>query len=119
MPIAYWCLLLAAFIPYALIGYAKAGSQVDNRDPRATDYQGIQRRAFAAHQNAFEAFPFFAAAVTQGAPLGVVNALAALYVVARMAYAGCYLADLALPRSVVWAVAMLLNIAIFILPLWN
>ena len=123
MPIAYWCVLVAALIPYPLIGFAKSGSKVDNRDPRATDYQGIHRRAFVAHQNAFEAFPFFAAAViiavTQGAPLAVVNTLAALSIVARLAYAGCYLADLALPRSIVWGAAMLLNIAIFVSPLWG
>jgi uncharacterized MAPEG superfamily protein len=110
-------------MPYALIGFAKSGSKVDNRDPRATDYQGIYRRAFAAHQNAFEAFPFFAAAViiavTQGAPLGTVNTLAVLYVVMRIAHAGCYLADLALPRSAGWGVAMLLNIAILVSPVWR
>ena len=122
MPIAYWCVLVAALIPYALIGFAKSGSKVDNRDPRGAQYHGIHRRAFAAHQNAFEAFPFFAAvviiAVTQGASLGVVNLLAVLYIVARLSHAGCYLADLALPRSAVWGVGMLLNFAIFVSPLW-
>ena len=43
-----------------------------------------KRRAYAAHQNALETFPFFAVSVvialTMGAPVYTVNVLAVLYI---------------------------------------
>jgi uncharacterized MAPEG superfamily protein len=71
--VAYWCVLLAALLPYACAYLAKSGgfgkprSQggYDNQDPRAwlarqTDWRA---RANAAQANTFEALPFFFAAV--------------------------------------------------------
>ena len=65
MPFAYWCVLIAALLPLAIVSYAKAGSGGDNHNPRAgiDSLEPAKRRAYAAHQNAFESFPFFAAAV--------------------------------------------------------
>lgn len=123
MPFAYWCVLIAALLPYVLAGIAKSDGKVDNRDPRGADYKGFRRRALAAHQNSFKAFPFFVAAVIiavmQGAPLAAVNVMAGLYVLTRIIYAAMYLADLATARSIVWGLAMLLNVAIFVSPLWG
>ncbi|MGB3446771.1 MAG: MAPEG family protein [Xanthobacteraceae bacterium] len=124
MPLAYWCVLVAAILPLAIVVYAKAGSDGDNHHPRdsAERLPPASRRAFAAHLNAYENFPFFAAAViiakTQGAPLGTLNALAAIYIVLRIAHAGLYIGDYATPRSVVFAMAWLINIAIFVLPVF-
>ena len=123
MPFAYWCVLIAALLPYVLAGIAKSDGRVDNHDPRGADYKGFRRRALNAHQNSFETFPFFAAAViiavTQGAPLAAVNVMAGLYILARIGYAGLYLANQATVRSIIWGVGMLLNVAIFVSPLWR
>ncbi|MBR1216946.1 MAPEG family protein [Bradyrhizobium sp. U87765 SZCCT0131] len=122
MPFAYWCVLVAAVMPFVIVVAAKAGTGDDNHDPRDSveRLSPQRRRAYAAHLNAFENFPIFAAAViiavTQGASLTAVNALAALYVVLRAAHALLYIADRPAARSSVFALALLVNIAIFVLP---
>lgn len=121
MPFAYWCVLVAALLPLPLVAYAKSRSR-DNNNPRdsAGNLQGANRRAYAAHQNAYENFPFFAAAViiaiTQGATLSTVNMLAAAYIALRLAHAACYITDAASLRSVAYMLALLTNIAILVLP---
>jgi uncharacterized MAPEG superfamily protein len=122
MPLAYWCVLIAALLPIALVSYARAGDDGDNRHPRDTveGLSAAKRRAYAAHQNAYENFPFFAVAVisatTLGAPIGTVNILAVLYVVARVAHGALYINDSASLRSMAYLVGLLLTIAIFMLP---
>ncbi len=125
MPLAYWCVLIAALLPYALGKYAKRGVESDNRYPRE-DYETFpprNRRAYAAHQNAFESFPFFAAAViialTMGAPVYMVNVLAVLYVLLRIAYSLLYIFNQPIARSLVFAVAMAVNVVIFVLPVFK
>jgi len=122
MPLAYWCVLVAALLPLFWAGYAKAGGEVDNHYPResADDLPPKPRRAYAAHHNAYENFPFFAAAViiavTQGAILSTVNALAVIYVVLRVVHGMLYVANQSTARSAVYGLALLANIAIFVLP---
>lgn len=122
MPLAYWCILIAAFLPLVLVKYAKAGSGSDNRYPRE-DYDELsppKRRAYAAHQNAYENFPFFAVAVviavTMGAPVAIVNGLAVLYILLRIAHGLLYIYNKPALRSVAYVAAMGANIAIFALP---
>ena len=121
MPLAYWCVLIAALMPIALAAYAKAGSR-DNHHPRdaVASLPDAKRRAYAAHENAYENFPFFAVAVitatTLGASISTVNILAALYIVARGVHAVLYINDAASARSLAYTVGLLLNIAIFVLP---
>ena len=125
MPLAYWCVLVAAILPLAIVVYAKAGGNGDNHHPRdsAERLPPASRRAYAAHLNAYENFPFFAAAViiakTQGTPLGTLNVLAAIYIVLRIAHATLYIGDYATARSVVFALAWFINIAIFVLPVFG
>jgi uncharacterized MAPEG superfamily protein len=122
MPWAYWCVLAAAILPLPIVAYAKAGSGGDNHDPRdtVTRLAPEKRRAYAAHLNAYENFPFFAAAViiavTSGAPIATVNALATVYIALRVLHPVLYVRDLATARSAVFALAWLVNIAIFVLP---
>lgn len=125
MPLAYWCILIAALLPIALVSFAKAGSGGDNRHPRE-ELEGLpaaKRRAYAAHQNAYENFPFFAVAVisaaTLGAPLGTLNTLAALYIAARIAHGALYINDSARLRSMAYGAGLLINIAIFVLPVFK
>lgn len=125
MPLAYWCVLVAAILPLVIVVFAKANGDGDNHHPRDSVERlpPAARRAYAAHLNAYENFPFFAAAViiakTQGAPLGALNALAAVYILLRIAHAALYIADSATPRSLAFGLAWLVNIAIFVLPLFG
>jgi len=121
MPFAYWCVLIAAVLPTVWVMYAKR-SHGDNHNPR----DGIdalpapQRRAYGAHLNAIESFPFFAAAViialTMGAPASIVNWLAGLYVVIRVIHGLLYIADQASLRSMSYLACFVVNVAIFVLP---
>ena len=127
--IAYWCVLVAALLPIVCAGIAKYGmfgkalkqGGYDNNNPRAwlarqTDWRA---RANAAQANTFEALPFFFVAVVIAHQLqarqAVLDILAFLFVVLRMAYIMMYVADMALSRTSIWATALLLNIAILFL----
>ncbi len=121
MTTAYWCILIAGFLPWISIAIAKAGGErYNNRAPRAwLDKQtGYRARAAAAHANAFEAFPLFAAAVivahlTQ-APQTRIDWLAIVFIVARVAYLACYLANWHWARSLVWFIGLAATVAIFL-----
>jgi uncharacterized MAPEG superfamily protein len=121
MPVAYWCILIAALLPLVLIMYAKSSSR-DNNTPRdsAEQLAGAKRRAYAAHQNAYENFSFFAVAVIAalhfGAPTNTLNSLAVIYIAIRIIYALLYIADRPTLRSTAYAVGLFVNIAIFALP---
>lgn len=126
MTLALWCVLVAAIMPIATAGFAKVvGGAYDNADPRgrALAYEGMSRRAYAAHLNGFETFPFFAAAVLvaelKGGPAGLVGSLAVIFVLARLAYVACYILDRSTLRSIVWAIALFATIGIFVSPLWR
>ncbi len=121
MTTALWCVLVAGLLPYFATGIAKAGAQAyDNRDPRAwlERQAGFRRRADYAHRNSFEAFPFFAAAVIvaqmTGAEQGRVDALALIFVAARVAYILCYVADWHLARSIMWLIGIVATLTIFV-----
>ncbi len=122
MTIALWCVLIAALLPYVATGIAKfgAGKRYNNRDPRAwlDKQQGVAKRADNAQKNGFEAFPFFAAGVIVAqmvkAPQNVVDHIAVLFVVLRIAYLVCYLADWHWARSLVWLGAIASCVALFL-----
>jgi uncharacterized MAPEG superfamily protein len=124
--VAYWCVLIAALLPFVCAGIAKSGmmrtSQLDggydNNNPRGwlarqTDWRA---RANAAQANTFEALPFFFAAVIIAHLLQAgqtrLDILALMFVVLRIGYIMMYVADLAKARSVIWALALLVNIGI-------
>ena len=121
MTIAYWCVLIAALLPFAATVVAKVGGErYSNRYPRAwlESQQGFRARANAAQSNSFEAFPFFAAAVIiahlMQAPQARIDLLALIFVAARIAYLVCYVADWHWVRSAVWFVGFVSCIAIFL-----
>jgi len=123
MTIAFWCVLIAALLPY--VPFALVSSKVDMRAPRKgeRDLEGLAARALGAHLNAFETFPPFAAAVivahlVEGAS-ATVNVLAVLYIVARLAHTGFYLADKAKPRSASFTIGMILMVVIFVQPAFH
>jgi uncharacterized MAPEG superfamily protein len=124
--VAYWCALIAALLPLACAwlakseGWRKPRSQggFDNHDPRAwlARRTGWAARANAAQANTFEALPFFIGSVViahqLGAPQTLLDILAVVWITLRVIYAAMYVADLALVRSAIWALALLVNIGI-------
>ena len=119
---AYWCVLIAALLPYLWITIAKAGGQrYDNRDPRAwLARQDNPRlaRANAAQLNAFEAFAPFAASVILAQLAGVapdrIALLAVIFVLMRLLHGVFYLANVHAMRSLVWFVGFACVLALLV-----
>jgi uncharacterized MAPEG superfamily protein len=120
MNFAYVMILVAALLPYATVIFAKAGgSDYDNAAPRvwAARQSGWRARGIAAHQNHFEAFaPFAAAVIVASVSHGsqtAINALAGAFIVSRIAYTAAYFANRASLRSALWGVGFLCVLALF------
>ena len=124
MTAAEWCVFAALMLylltiaPIKWIGFRR----FDNGRPRDPGFyqDPIASRALGAHQNGIEAFPFFAIAVLlaefRGGPQRLVNELAVLFLIVRVAYVLTYLGDRPTLRSILWALGFAINIAIFFLP---
>jgi uncharacterized MAPEG superfamily protein len=124
MTAAEWCvfatllLYLLTIAPIKLIGFRR----FDNSRPRDPNFyeDPIATRALGAHQNGIEAFPFFAIAVLlaefRGGPQRLVNELAVLFLIVRIAYVFTYLGDRPTLRTILWNVGFAINVAIFFLP---
>ena len=124
--VAYWCILIMALMPFACAWLAKSKGfgkprregGFDNDDPRAwlARQTGWQARANAAQANTFEALPFFFAAVIIAHQLGahqaLVDILALLFVTLRIIFIAMYVAGHSTIRSVIWVLALLVNIGI-------
>jgi uncharacterized MAPEG superfamily protein len=120
MSIAFWCVLVAAFLPFPYTLAAKASRRYDNANPREylQGLQGWRQRAHWVQLNSFEAFPAFAAAVIVNHLVLGANAradvLALAWAACRLLYGACYLADLAALRSTLWMVASACVVALFV-----
>tara|TARA_B100000686_G_scaffold229358_1_gene236752 strand:+ start:295 stop:663 length:369 start_codon:yes stop_codon:yes gene_type:complete len=112
MTFAFWMILAAGFLPYLAVGYAKYDPKFNNHSPREflAKQKGAKKRAFWAHENSFEVFPFFAAAVLvahiAGADQVKVDMLAGAFVISRIAYIFAYITDVATVRSIIWAIGL-------------
>ena len=124
MAIAYWCVLVAAFLPLvftAIAKFSERGRGFSNRAPRVFQAQlsGFRARAHWAHLNSIEAFAPFAAGVLVAeqlhAPQATINLLAMAFVALRVLYGVCYLADWASARSVVWALGLACTVGLFVI----
>ncbi|EJL09256.1 MAPEG family protein [Pseudomonas chlororaphis] len=124
MTVAFWCVLIAIFLPYLCNSIAKfSGGDFglrQNHDPRAylETLEGFARRAQAAQLNSFEVTPAFAAGViiahiANVAELVTIDVLAVLFITSRLLYIICYLADWAILRSLVWLVGVALIASFF------
>lgn len=126
MTLAYWCVLVGVLMPIVWTSFAKFLGPKKmplryNSNPREwlASLDGTQQRANWAQQNAFEAFPAFAAAViiahaTGGAAQTTINTLAVIWVGARLAHGFCYLADWSSMRSLVYFAGMACVVGCFI-----
>jgi uncharacterized MAPEG superfamily protein len=124
MTIAEWCvfgtlmLYLLTIAPVKWIGIR----HFDNSKPRDPTFYAdpIRARALGAHQNGIEAFPFFAFAVLLAefhtAQQRLIDELAVLFLIVRLAYVFTYLGDRPTLRSILWTVGFAINLAIFFMP---
>jgi uncharacterized MAPEG superfamily protein len=124
MTAAEWCVFAALMLylltiaPIKWIGFRR----FDNAKPRDPGFyeDPIAARALGAHQNGIEAFPFFAIAVLlaefRGGPQRLVNELAVLFLIVRIAYVFTYLGNRPNLRTILWSIGFLINVAIFFLP---
>ncbi|HWE72416.1 MAG TPA: MAPEG family protein [Stellaceae bacterium] len=120
MTFAHWMIVAAIFLPYASVVLAKSGG-VGNHAPRATlgALTGWRQRADWAHRNHFEAFAPFAASVIIAelahVPQPKIDIAAGAFVALRIAYTALYIADLASLRSIVWSLAFICVLALFVM----
>ena len=126
MSLPLWCLFFSAiliFLARIPVGRAmKAAGGYNNHQPRTqqAELTGVGARALAAHQNSFEAFSLFAAGVlvaevthTQG---WLVDTIALVFLLARVIFILCYLADKPAPRSAAWTVGLLCSLLLMLSP---
>jgi uncharacterized MAPEG superfamily protein len=124
MTVAEYCvfgalmLYLLTIAPIKWIGFRR----FDNAKPRdPTFYEDpIAARALGAHLNGIEAFPFFAIAVLlaefRTGPQRVIDELAVLFLIVRIAYVLTYLGNRPTLRSILWGIGLAINIGIFFMP---
>jgi len=124
MTIAEWCVFgtLMLYL-FTIVSVKWTGFRhFDNSRPRDPAFYDdpIRARALGAHQNSIEAFPFFAFAVLLAefrlGPLRLIDELAVLFLIVRIAYVLTYLGNRPTLRSILWSLGFAINIAIFFLP---
>ena len=112
-------LVLLTIAPVKWLGI-RSFDNAKPRDPQFYD-DPLRARAWGAHQNGIESFPFFAVAVLlaefRDAPQNLVNELALLFVIVRIAYVLTYLGNRPTLRSILWVIGFAINVGIFFLPL--
>ena len=120
MTIAYACVLFMGLLPYVAAGIAKKGFDgFDNSLPREwlAKQTGFRARANAAQANLFESLPLFFAAVIiasiANAPQVRIDVLAVGFVLARIAFLYCYVADHPTTRTIAWTIGLICVIALF------
>ena len=124
MTIAEWCvfgaviLYLSTIAPFKAIGFRR----FDNSRPRDPTFfeDPLRARALGAHLNGIETFPFFAAAVLlaefRAGPQHLIDELAVLFLIVRIAYVFTYLGNRPTLRTILWSIGFAINVAIFFMP---
>jgi uncharacterized MAPEG superfamily protein len=122
MTIAIWCILIAQIVPYVAFSFVKG---IDPEQPRfqVGGLIGQSVRAYGAHLNGLETFPWFAAAVIVahmvGGPSRIVDILAVIYILVRIGHLAAYLAGRQPLRTAAFTVAQFVALAIFVSPLFR
>ncbi|SFN69832.1 Uncharacterized conserved protein, MAPEG superfamily [Bradyrhizobium sp. Ghvi] len=125
MTLAEWCVLGAVLLYLLTIVSIKwiRFRSFDNSRPRNPAFyqDAISQRALGAHQNGIETFPFFAFAVLlaeyRDSPQRLIDELAALFLIVRIAYVLTYLGDRPTLRSILWSIGFAINLVIFFMPM--
>lgn len=119
-----YLILGACLLPYVFTIIAKftAGFKVrDNQNPRdfLAKTSGLAARANAVQQNSFESLPLFIAAILMAeymvVPQFMIMMLGTAYLILRIIYGICYLANIATLRSIIWFMSMACPIYLLIL----
>ncbi|MAT52612.1 MAG: hypothetical protein CMK32_15645 [Porticoccaceae bacterium] len=121
---AYTCVLIAVILPFIWAAIAKRpffkAQNYDNNAPRQLleTLEGAYKRANWAQQNAFEALPGFIGGVVIAQLAGVapamINTLAVIFIVARIAHGILYIKDMATARSLAWTVGIICVIGLYV-----
>jgi len=126
MTIPLACLAVVALLPYVcawtggFFRYRQFGA-LDNKSPRTQQaaMEGIGARAQAAQANAWEALPFFTAAVVvshlAGADPVKAARLSEIFVATRVLHPILYLADRDVLRSLVFLVGFACVVGLFLI----
>ena len=110
-----YLILIACLLPYifAVIAKMAGGFRAqDNQNPREflSKATGLAARANAVQQNSFEGLPLFIAAILIAEymvlPQQITMIFGIAYIVLRVVYGLCYLANWATLRSIVWFMAI-------------
>ena len=114
--------IILSKIPVSIAMHKQPGGY-DNHNPRSqqANLSGWGKRALSAHQNSFESFPPFAAAViiahlAEADPYWSI-VFSIIFVISRAFFWLFYLTDWAYLRTTSWFVGLLSIIGLFILPL--
>lgn len=122
MTIAIWCIMIAATLPYIPYSFVKGLDPIQPRH-HAGELVGQAARAYGAHLNGLETFPWFAAAVIVahmvGGPSRVADILAVVYVLVRVGHMTAYFAGRQPLRTAAFAIGQLIALAIFVSPLFR
>ena len=124
MTVAEWCVFASLMLYLLSIASIKwiRFRRFDNSRPRDPAFyeDPIAARALGAHQNGIEAFPFFAVAVLlaefRAGPQRLIDELAVLFLIVRIAYVFTYLGDRPTLRSILWSIGFAINLGIFFMP---
>ena len=117
-------ILVACLLPYVFTLIAKSTGRFQaqhNQNPREflAKTTGLAARANAVQQNSFESLPLFIAAILMAeymvVPQSVVMTFGVAYLVFRVLYGICYLANWATLRSIVWLLSMLCPVTLLLL----
>ncbi len=111
---------ILVYLPFLVVAYYRfQGGEQMLRTPRTTadKLPEIAQRATAAHQNSLEAFAFFTAAALM-AYVTEVDSIAALgaaiaFLAARLFYSIFYIANIAVARSLMFAIGSLSIFTLF------
>src|SRR6202007_1873343 len=124
MTVAEFCIFGVVAIYLLTIVPVKwfSSRQYDNSKPRDPAFyeDALRSRALGAHQNGIETFPFFAAAVLlaefRASPQNLIDELAVLFLIVRIAYVLTYLGNRPRLRSILWNIGFIINLGIFFMP---
>lgn len=119
-----YLILIACLLPYifTIIAKASGGFKVaDNQNPREflAKTTGLAARANAVQQNSFESLPLFIAAILMAEYMVVsqhlIMMLGIAYIVLRIIYGICYLANISALRTIIWALSLACPIILLLL----
>src|SRR5947207_14250608 len=111
-------LYLLTIAPFKVIGLPR----FDNSKPRDPAFfeDPLRARALGAHLNGIETFPFFAAAVLLAefrlCPQRLIDELAVLFLIVRIAYVFTYIGNRPTLRTILWNIGFAIHAAIVFMP---